>query len=98
MPVGTNRNNCKVLVDFPTELEESKALPLRLRPRTLNCTPSTQQASLNFPISGHRMPDGFIRSCGLLKLAEAYVNLKLGRLEADKAKAIQKAVPSAKSC
>ena len=52
---------------------------------------STQRAVLNFPISGHRMPDGFIRSCGLLKLAAASVNLELGRLDADKAEAIQKA-------
>jgi len=52
---------------------------------------STQRAVLNFPISGHRMPDGFIRSCGLLKLAAAQANLKLGRLDEEKAVAIEKA-------
>lgn len=52
---------------------------------------STQRAVLNFPISGHRMPDGFVRSCGLLKLAAAQANRKLGRLEEEKAVAIQKA-------
>lgn len=52
---------------------------------------STQRAVLNFPISGHPMPEGFIRSCGLLKLAAASVNLELGRLDADKAESIQKA-------
>lgn len=50
---------------------------------------STQRAVINFPISGHRMPAAFIRSCGLLKLAAAHANLKLGRLDADKAEAIQ---------
>ncbi len=52
---------------------------------------STQRALRNFPISGHRMPDGFIRACGLLKLAAAAANHELGRLEEDKADAIQKA-------
>ncbi len=52
---------------------------------------STQRAVLNFPISGHRMPRGFIRSCGLLKLAAASANLELDRLDKEKAEAIQKA-------
>ena len=52
---------------------------------------STQRAVLNFPISGHRMPAGFIRSCGLLKLAAARANQTLGRLAEDKAVAIEKA-------
>lgn len=51
---------------------------------------STQRAVLNFPISGHRMPGGFIRSCGLLKLAAAKANHKLGRLDEVKTEAIQK--------
>ncbi|MDQ8208501.1 class II fumarate hydratase [Coraliomargarita sp. SDUM461003] len=49
---------------------------------------STQRAVLNFPVSGHCMPALFIRSCGLLKYACAQANLALGRLDADKAKAI----------
>jgi fumarate hydratase class II len=52
---------------------------------------STQRAVINFPISGHRMPAGFIRSCGLIKLAAARANLQLGLLDAEKADAIQKA-------
>jgi fumarate hydratase class II len=52
---------------------------------------STQRAVLNFPISGHRMPPGFIRACGLLKQACAQSNHQLGWLEADKAETISKA-------
>ena len=52
---------------------------------------STQRAVLNFPISGHPMPPGFIRACGLLKQACAQANHQLGRLEAGKAEAISKA-------
>lgn len=49
---------------------------------------STQRAVLNFPVSGHPMPAGFIRSCGLLKYAAAQTNLKLGRLDKEKADSI----------
>ena len=52
---------------------------------------STQRAVLNFPVSGHRMPSAFIRSCGLLKLACARANHQLGRLDEEKAKQIGKA-------
>jgi fumarate hydratase class II len=51
---------------------------------------STQRAVLNFPISGHPMPPRFIASCGLLKLAAARANQKLGRLDEEKAAAIEK--------
>jgi fumarate hydratase class II len=52
---------------------------------------STQRAVLNFPVSGHRMPVGFIRSCGLLKMACAQANRELGRLDREKADSIHKA-------
>lgn len=52
---------------------------------------STQRASLNFPISGHQMPEGFIRCLGLVKSVCAQANHEIGRLSADKAEAIQKA-------
>jgi len=52
---------------------------------------STQRAVLNFPVSGHRMPTGFIRSCGLLKYACARTNLALGRLDQQKADGISTA-------
>ena len=50
---------------------------------------STQRAVLNFPISGHRLPERFIRSLGLLKAICAQVNEELGLLEPTKSKAIQ---------
>lgn len=52
---------------------------------------STQRAVLNFPISGRSMPTGFIRSLGLVKAIAAEVNTELGRLPADKSRAIQQA-------
>ena len=50
---------------------------------------STQRAVLNFPISGHRLPDGFIRGLGLVKLAAAQVNEELGALSPAKARLIR---------
>jgi fumarate hydratase class II len=52
---------------------------------------STQRAVLNFPISGRRLPDPFIRSLGLLKLAAARANEALGLLPAEKSRLIQQA-------
>ena len=52
---------------------------------------STQRAVLNFPVSGHRMPDGFIKGLGLVKAACASANEELGRLSAEKAGLIRKA-------
>src|SRR4051812_39066066 len=49
---------------------------------------STQRAVLNFPISGHHMPEAFIRTMGLLKYACAQANLELGKLPRDKAELI----------
>ncbi|MBN1240184.1 MAG: class II fumarate hydratase [Gammaproteobacteria bacterium] len=51
----------------------------------------TQRAVDNFPISGLRMPERFIRSLGLIKWAAAKVNAELGLLPADVAEAIQAA-------
>lgn len=50
---------------------------------------STQRAVLNFPISGHKMPEDFIKSMGLLKFACAQANEDLGRLPKEKADAIR---------
>ncbi len=60
-------------------------------PETALYGASTQRAVLNFPISGHTMPDGFIQGIGLLKYACALANQSLGRLEDDKAKLIEQA-------
>ena len=49
---------------------------------------STQRAVLNFPISGQRMPRGFIRALALIKQAAAETNAELGVLPADIAAAI----------
>jgi fumarate hydratase class II len=49
---------------------------------------STQRAVLNFPISGQRMPGGFIRALALIKQAAAETNAELGVLPPDIAAAI----------
>ncbi|MEX2381521.1 MAG: class II fumarate hydratase [Opitutales bacterium] len=46
---------------------------------------STQRAVLNFPISGRRMPGGFIRGLGLVKGICATANEQLGKLSREKA-------------
>ncbi|MBC8011848.1 MAG: class II fumarate hydratase [Burkholderiales bacterium] len=52
---------------------------------------STQRAVLNFPISGHRLPEPFIRALGLVKLACAEANAALGVLPAAKVDLIRAA-------
>jgi fumarate hydratase class II len=52
---------------------------------------STQRAVLNFPISGQRMPHGFIRALALIKRAAAETNAELGVLSAEVARAIAEA-------
>ena len=51
----------------------------------------TQRAVENFPISGIPFPRPFIRALGLIKGAAAEVNLELGLLDAEKARAIRQA-------
>ena len=51
----------------------------------------TQRAVDNFPVSGQRMPRGFIRALGLVKGAAAGVNAELGHLPKPIAKAIAQA-------
>lgn len=48
----------------------------------------TQRAAQNFPISGYRMPRGFIRAVALIKQAAAAANARLGLLDAHIATAI----------
>src|SRR5687767_10330285 len=50
---------------------------------------STQRAVLNFPISGHHLPQDFIRGLGLVKLACARANEELGLLSPEKSALIQ---------
>jgi fumarate hydratase class II len=42
---------------------------------------STQQAVINFPVSGLRLPRRFLRALGLIKAAAAETNLELGLLD-----------------
>ena len=51
----------------------------------------TQRAVDNFPVSGQRMPRGFIRALGLVKAAAAEVNAGLGLLSKGRAAAIRRA-------
>ncbi|MGN6513789.1 MAG: class II fumarate hydratase [Lysobacteraceae bacterium] len=51
----------------------------------------TQRAVDNFPVSGQRMPRGFIRALGLVKAAAAEVNAGLGLLPKARAAAIRRA-------
>ncbi|MBM3268872.1 MAG: class II fumarate hydratase [Candidatus Sericytochromatia bacterium] len=52
---------------------------------------STARAVLNFPISGFRLPRRLIRGLGLVKLAAARVNVRLGLLDARLGEAIAQA-------
>ncbi len=51
----------------------------------------TQRAVQNFPVSGLTLPQPFIRALGLIKESAAQVNLELGLLDAERAKAIEAA-------
>lgn len=51
----------------------------------------TQRAVENFPISGWRMPRGFLRALGLIKAAAAEANAGLGLLDAKRGEAIRNA-------
>ncbi len=52
---------------------------------------STQRAVLNLPVSGRPLPEPFVRSLGLVKLACARANEQLGLLPPDKSRLIQQA-------
>jgi len=52
---------------------------------------STQRAVLNFPVSGQRLPRGFLAALGAVKEAAAAANGALGVLDAERAGAIREA-------
>jgi fumarate hydratase class II len=54
----------------------------------------TAKAIANFTISGTKMPRAFLWALGAIKRAAALANMELGLLDADKAKAIQRAAQS----
>lgn len=51
----------------------------------------TQRAVQNFPISGYRFPRVFIRALGMIKIAAADANVRLGLLDQDVGRAIAQA-------
>lgn len=60
-------------------------------PRRAYYGAQTQRALENFPISGLRFPRPFIRALGIIKLAAAEVNARLGLLDQKLARAIAEA-------
>ena len=57
-------------------------------PETALYGASTQRAVLNFPISGHPLPESFIKAMGLVKYASAKANMELGKLDKTKGELI----------
>ncbi len=53
--------------------------------------PQTARAVANFPVSGWRMPEAFLRALACVKRTAARVNAELGRLDADRADRIVRA-------
>ena len=60
-------------------------------PKNAYYAAQTQRAVENFPISGQPMPPEFVHALGLVKLACARVNRKLGKLDGKVAEAIEQA-------
>ncbi|KFN44659.1 class II fumarate hydratase [Arenimonas oryziterrae] len=73
-----------------TRLEHDSLGELRVPAQALYGA-QTQRAVDNFPISGLRMPRGFIRSLGLIKASAAEANLSLGLLPKNTGAAIVRA-------
>jgi fumarate hydratase, class II len=78
------------LADSEYRIEKDSLGEVRV-PQTALYGAQTQRAVDNFPISGLRFPRTFIRALGLIKLAAAEVNLKLGLLEAEQVTPIKQA-------
>lgn len=76
---------------MPSMRTESDSLGIVLVPEDALYAAQTQRAVDNFPISGERMPRGFIAALGAIKAAAAKANGELGLLGADKVDAIAKA-------
>jgi fumarate hydratase, class II len=66
--------------DEATRIERDSMGEMRV-PRDALWGASTQRAVENFPISGWRLPRGFIRALGLIKHAAAQANEELGLLD-----------------
>jgi fumarate hydratase class II len=71
--------------------EENDSMGIVRVPETAYYGAQTQRAADNFPLSGLRMPQPFIRSLALIKKCAARANLALGLLDAKPAEAIASA-------
>jgi fumarate hydratase class II len=75
-------------MEYRTEKDSMGEMKL---PKDALYGPQTQRAVENFPISGEPLPREFISTLGTIKRAAARVNLALGLLDAETAKAIEQA-------
>jgi fumarate hydratase class II len=75
-------------MEYRTEKDSMGEMKL---PKDALYGPQTQRAVENFPISGQPLPREFIATLGTIKRAAARVNLALGLLDAETAKAIEQA-------
>ena len=73
-----------------TRIEKDTMGEMRV-PRDALYAAQTQRAVENFPVSGQPMPPAFIHALGLVKLACARVNHKLGKLDGKVAEAVERA-------
>src|SRR5687767_14289159 len=60
-------------------------------PKNAYYAAQTQRAVENFPVSGQPMPPEFVHALGLVKLACARVNRRLGKLDGKLAEAVEQA-------
>ena len=73
-----------------TRIEKDTMGEMRV-PKDALYAAQTQRAVENFPVSGQPMPPAFVHALGLVKLAAARANRKLGRLDDKAAAAIEQA-------
>lgn len=86
--LGLDSEECAMATDTRTEKDSLGELQV---PAEALYGAQTQRAVQNFPISGLRMPRGFIRALGLVKAAAAEANAGLGHLPKGVAAAIRSA-------
>jgi len=75
---------------LPYRIEEDSLGKVKVPARAF-WGPETQRAVDNFPVSGLRFPREFIRALGMVKMAAAEANRKLGLLPRREGEAIEKA-------
>jgi fumarate hydratase, class II len=80
----------KKMVSKTYRLEKGHPGDIRI-PKGAYWGPETQLAIANFPISGYRFPREFLCALGMIKMAAAEANMKLGLLPRTMGKAIRQA-------